>query len=107
MQNVSIFTMPAGQPGSPASSARHAFGCGCWFGSHEIASANRGVQHSMPADPAQVPPVGVRVSMHSLVSMQLPGRLLAVQLGAALAGCASGVTGTVQLAPSTPPSHLL
>jgi hypothetical protein len=52
--------MPFGQPGSPGSSLKHAFGSGTVSGSHAIESAKRGVQHSMFAGPAHSPAVGVR-----------------------------------------------
>jgi hypothetical protein len=52
--------MPAGQPASPGSSVRQAFGSGTVSGSHAIASANRGVQHSMLAGPAHSPAVAAR-----------------------------------------------
>src|SRR6185312_14167000 len=74
-QNVATRAIPAGQPGSPGSSVRHAFGSGAAFGSHAIESAKRGVQHSIDAEPAHSPGVGERVSLHAVTSRHEPGML--------------------------------
>jgi hypothetical protein len=65
-----------------------------------IESAKRGVQHSIDAEPAHRPGVGVRVSRQSATSMHEPGMLFAVHVGAALAGCASPIAGGMHIAAS-------
>jgi len=62
-------------------------------------SANRGVQHSIEAPPAQRPGVGDLVAVHVATSMHEPGMLFAVQVGAVVAD-ASGNTGAVHVAAS-------
>src|SRR5882724_2556559 len=104
MQNVATFAIPGGQPGSPGSSTRHASGSGAALGSHATESAKRGVQHSIPAEPAHAPAVAPRVPVQSATSRHDPGMPFAVHVGAALASCASGIAGTVQPGASGAPS---